>query len=219
MIGVLNAAHVTICSIKIAWHSFISHTNCFSLVSTQTHIYINTQQIWVTKKLRKTSIGGHIVIVVFSRFFPKWMFPNIGVPQNGWKIIETPIKMDDLGVPLFLETPKSFTSRWSPETAKRPVRRSWGKQPASGGVEESAVAKKCDSLSRVESVRSIDGLSWRFLYGWSTNTPPGHVPPNNKALWSGLFNHCFRLIRPAIKPLFLGGGYVAGGVGWLAINV
>ena len=36
----------------------------------------------------------------------KWVFPKIGVPQNGWFMMENPIKMDDLGVALFLETPK-----------------------------------------------------------------------------------------------------------------
>ena len=28
-----------------------------------------------------------------------WVFPNIGVPQNGWFIMENPMKMDDLGIP------------------------------------------------------------------------------------------------------------------------
>ena len=39
--------------------------------------------------------------------FPIWMFPKIVVPQNGRFTMENPIKMDDLGVPLFLETPIS----------------------------------------------------------------------------------------------------------------
>ena len=34
-----------------------------------------------------------------------WVFPKIVVPQNGWFTMENPIKMADLGVPLFLETP------------------------------------------------------------------------------------------------------------------
>ena len=36
-----------------------------------------------------------------------WVFtqPEIGVPQNGWFIMENHLKMDDLGVPLFSETP------------------------------------------------------------------------------------------------------------------
>ena len=34
-----------------------------------------------------------------------WVFPKIGVPRNRWFMMEIPIKMDDSGVPLFLETP------------------------------------------------------------------------------------------------------------------
>ena len=48
--------------------------------------------------------------------FPKpiWVFPKIGVPQNGWLfIMEIPIKRDDLGVPLFSETSIWFSHGFS----------------------------------------------------------------------------------------------------------
>ena len=48
--------------------------------------------------------GGTCNTAYQQKQYPIWVFPKIVVPQNGWFVMEHPMKMDDLGVPLFLET-------------------------------------------------------------------------------------------------------------------
>ena len=47
-------------------------------------------------------VGSLSYPIIYHGFYTLiWVFPKIGIPQNGWYIMEAPIKMDHFGVPPF----------------------------------------------------------------------------------------------------------------------
>ncbi len=56
----------------------------------------NVQCVCVTRQLHSVGVY-HRLHRALEVVKSNWVFPKIGVPQNGWFTMENPIKMDDLG--------------------------------------------------------------------------------------------------------------------------
>ena len=71
-----------------------------SMLISEVHPSKNSSHV----KVKRTSHGKNVGVFKYRYLGVS----KIGIPQNGWFRMENSIKMDDLGVPLFSETPICF---------------------------------------------------------------------------------------------------------------
>ena len=99
------------------------------------------------------------------RVFFKWVFPKIGVSQNGWFIMENPIKMDDLGVPLFSETSKLVETRNHQRKYRNPHLWSGGQR----------IGRNFGCLANPEKLRSDVGAQDHVFDAWRQSCTNCHL--------------------------------------------
>ena len=149
-------------------------------------------------------ILGRVMLLIYRIFWDFsrsiWVFPKIGVPQNGWFRMENPIKMDDLewktllkwmiwGYHYFWKHPFDWGSHDAKdlhrcarceEEGRWAERRRWGVAPVADCCELSESAKKKRqhaSMRREERMRHmLRCFGWKFV-GWRTF---------HRFLWEGI---------------------------------
>ena len=88
------------CHLIFRWHlSKLGETYSLKYIAVVLFLFILKDDIWC-----QHPFDCQGVVLLFFKH-DMWVFPKIGVPQNGCFIMENPIKIDDLGVPPFSETP------------------------------------------------------------------------------------------------------------------